>query len=291
MLLTLLCWFAIIFFFAATARKAMEYAKKPMHGRQDLYPIPLEDSERAKYGGSYYEDQKWFEKPRKKNELGMVIDMLGEMLFIKKLFKKQQKFWWISYSLHLGIYLFIGTLLLAGASVILPLGGILAALLGLAVNVCGLASGILVCVGTAGLLVKRIVDREFRSYTTPQEYFNLAALFAGGASGLIAFAANKFSYKHYKKVIYSMLHFKSLKSLNKPTVVHLLIICGLLVYIPLCKMSHYVGKYFTFHNVIWDNDPNLPGSKVEKKVIDEAGIKPAPEMQWAAPHYQPKKED
>lgn len=291
MLLTLLCWFAIIFFFAASIRKAMDYAKKPMHGRQDLYPIPLEDPKRAEYGGSYYEDQKWFEKPRKKNELGMVIDMLGEMLFIKKLFKKQQKFWWISYSLHLGIYLFIGTLLLAGISVILPFGGVIAALLGLAVNILGLAAGVLVCAGTAGLLVKRIVDREFRSYTTPQEYFNLAALFAGAASGLIAFASNKFSYKHYRKVISSMLHLKSMKDLNKPTVVHLLIICGLLIYIPLCKMSHYVGKYFTFHNVIWDNDPNLPGSKVEKKVIDEASIKPAPEMQWSAPHYQPQKED
>ena len=50
MLLTLLCWFAIIFFFAATVRKFMDYAKKPMHGRQDLYPIPGEPEEKAEHG-------------------------------------------------------------------------------------------------------------------------------------------------------------------------------------------------------------------------------------------------
>ena len=73
MLLTLLCWFAIIFFFAATVRKFMDYAKKPMHGRQDLYPIPGEEAEKAEHGGSYFEDQKWFEKPRKKNHVGEIV--------------------------------------------------------------------------------------------------------------------------------------------------------------------------------------------------------------------------
>ena len=101
MLLTLLCWFAIIFFFAATVRKFMDYAKKPMHGRQDLYPIPGEPEEKAEHGGSYFEDQKWWEQPRKKNHVGEIVDMLKEMLFIKKLFVKQRKFWWISYALHL----------------------------------------------------------------------------------------------------------------------------------------------------------------------------------------------
>ena len=100
MLLTLLCWFAIIFFFAATVRKFMDYAKKPMHGRQDLYPIPGEPEEKAEHGGSYFEDQKWWEQPRKKNHVGEIVDMLKEMLFIKKLFVKQRKFWWISYARH-----------------------------------------------------------------------------------------------------------------------------------------------------------------------------------------------
>lgn len=290
MLLTFLCWFAIIFFFAASIRKFQEYAKKPMHGRQDLYPIPGEDPERAKYGGSYYEDERWYELPRKKNVVGEVVDMLEEMLFIKKLFKKQKKFWWIAYSLHLGIYVFIAALVLTAVSVLLPFTGPIAALLSLAIGICGLTAGILVCVGTIGLLVKRVVDREFRSYTTPQEYFNLAFLFAGAFSGLVAFATNKFSFGYLSKIISSMFRLKPIKGLNKPTVLHLLLICGLMVYIPLCKMSHYVGKFFTFHKVLWDNAPNLPGSKVEETVIEEASIVPSDDMKWAAPHYQPAPE-
>ena len=283
MLLTLLCWFSIIFFFAATVRKFMDYAKKPMHGRQDLYPIPGEDPERAEYGGSYYEDQKWFEKPRKKNVVGELVDMFSEMLFIKKLFQKQRKFWWISYSLHLGIYVCIAMLVVATAGVLLPFTGILAGLVSLAVTLLGLASGLLICIGTAGLFVKRLTDREFRVYTTPQEFFNLGFLFAGAFSGLVAFASNKFSFGYVSKVISSMLHAKSLKDLNKPTKINLLLFCGLLIYIPVCKMSHYVGTYYTFHKVIWDNAPNVPGSKVEETIIAEADIKPSDDMKWSAP--------
>lgn len=283
MLLTLLCWFSIIFFFAATVRKFMDYAKKPMHGRQDLYPIPGEEKERAEYGGSYYEDQKWFEKSRKKNVVGELVDMFAEMLFIKKLFQKQRKFWWISYSLHLGIYVCIAMLVVATGGVLLPFSGILAGLVSLAVTVLGLASGLLICIGTAGLFVKRLTDREFRVYTTPQEFFNLGFLFAGAFSGLVAFASNKFSFGYVSKVISSMLHAKSLKGLNKATKINLLLFCGLLIYIPICKMSHYVGKYYTFHKVIWDNAPNVPGSKVEETVIAEADIKPSDDMKWSAP--------
>ena len=48
-------------------------------------------------------------------------------------------------------------------------------------------------------------------------------------------------------------------------------------------MSHYVGKYYTFHKVIWDNAPNVPGSKVEETIIAEADIKPSDDMKWSAP--------
>ena len=45
-------------------------------------------------------------------------------------------------------------------------------------------------------------------------------------------------------------------------------------------------RFFTFHNVIWDNEPNLPGSKIESEIIKQSKD-PKPANQWAAPHYQP----
>lgn len=285
MLITLFCLFAILFFIGASAKKAVDYAKKPMHGRQDLYPIPAEEKERARYGGSYYEDQKWYEKPREKNVVGEVIDMLEEMLFIKKLFKKQPKLWWLSYSLHLGIYCVIATVMIALAAVLLPFTGVMATLLTVALTVAGIAGGVLVTVGCAGLLVKRIVDHEFRNYTTPQEFFNLAFLMAGTLTGLGAWFANGRSFSFVKEVVGNVLKLKPTKGLNKITKLHLLIFGGLLIYIPLTKMSHYVGKYFAFHKVLWDNAPNLAGSKVDETFREEASIKPSADMQWSADHY------
>lgn len=288
MLLTLFCWFSILFFFGASIKKAMDYAKKPMHGRQDLYPIPAEDPERAEYGGSFYEEQGWYNKPQKKNLVGEVVDMLKEMLFIKKLFEKQRDFWWVSYSLHLGIYCVIAGIVLVAAAVTLPFTGVLAALLTLAITVTGLAAGVLVCVGVVGLIAKRIVDREFRVYTTPQEFFNLGLLGAGAFSGLLAWMTHGHSFGFAKNIVRSMLRFKPIRGLNKFGVIHVLLFGALLIYIPLCKMSHYVGKFFTFHKVLWENHPNLPGSKVEETIIEQASIKPDPDMQWSAPHYQPQ---
>ena len=64
MILTLICWVALIAFIGLTVKKFMEYGKLPQHGRQDLYPIPLESEEKIHYGGSYMEDDKWYEKER-----------------------------------------------------------------------------------------------------------------------------------------------------------------------------------------------------------------------------------
>lgn len=288
MLLTLFCWFAVLFFIVANIVKFMQYAKKPMHGRQDLYPIPAEDADRASYGGSFYEEQRWFEKPHERNLVGEIIDMLEEIFFIKKLFTKQRKFWWISYALHLGIYCVIASLVIVLAVTLLPFTGALAALAGFAATATALAGGVMVCAGTLGLIVKRIVDREFRSYTTPQEFFNLGFLFAGAFSGILAWISHGRSIGFAKNVVSSMIHFRPIRGLNRFSVVHILLFGGLLIYIPITKMSHYIGKFFAFHQVIWENEPNLPGSNVEEKIIEQANIKPDADMQWSAPHYQNK---
>ena len=288
--LTLFCWFAVLFFFGASAWKFKEYADKPMHGRQDLYPVPGERPDRAEYGGSYYEEQRWFEKEHHKNHVGEIKDMLIEIFFIKKLFTHQRKLWWMSYSLHLGIYFVFAAIAIAFATVLLPFTGILASLLGFAVMACGSIGGLLVVVGTCALLYKRITDHEFRNYTTPQEYFNLGFLCLGAITGLLAFITNGFSFGFVKKIVWNMLHLKPMKGLNKPAILHLLVFGALIIYIPVTKMSHYVGKYFAFHKVLWDNAPNLRGSKVESTIEDEASIKPSADMQWSAPHYHPAPE-
>ena len=69
-------------------------------------------------------------------------------------------------------------------------------------------------------------------------------------------------------------------------VIHILLLGFISFYIPLTKLSHYVGKFFTFHKVIWDNEPNLPGSKVEANILAAQQKPKDPNAKkWAAPHW------
>jgi len=47
-------------------------------------------------------------------------------------------------------------------------------------------------------------------------------------------------------------------------------------------MMHYVAKYFTYHKVRWDDEPNKPGTGLERKLqaqLDQSAG-------WSAPHIQ-----
>ena len=284
MILTLICWVALIAFIGLSVKKFMEYGKLPQHGRQDLYPIPLESDEKMHYGGSYMEEDKWYEKERHHNLKGEIVDMLVEMLFIKKLFVNQNNFWWLSYSLHLGMYVAIAWSVLMLFGAFLPEGFLYTAavLLG---TVCGIAAGVLMTVGCIGLLCKRLFVKEFKNYTTPQEYFNLIALMAVSVSGLLVWLGDM-KFEFGRNIARAMFTFSPIADVTPMLTVFIVLLAFISVYIPLTKLSHYVGKYYTFHKVIWDNEPNLPGSKVEANILaSQAKPKDPNALKWGAPHW------
>jgi hypothetical protein len=51
-------------------------------------------------------------------------------------------------------------------------------------------------------------------------------------------------------------------------------------YIPFTHMSHFVGKYFTYHAVRWDDAANQRGGVIEKSMAEYLTYRPT----WAAPH-------
>ena len=291
MILTLFCWVSLIAFIGFSAKKAMYYAKMPQHGRQDLYPIPLESEEKMHYGGSYFEEDNWNEKERHHNLKGEIIDMLVEMLFIKKLFVNQNDFWWLSYSLHLGMYAAIAWSVLLVVGAFLPQAGILFTIVNLLVTIAGLVAGVLMTVGAIGLLYKRLCVREYKIYTTPQEVFNLVALLAVGLTGLLTWFTTGMNFDYGYAMVRAMFTFSPLAAQFGGAVpamltIHILLLGFISFYIPLSKLSHYVGKFFTFHKVIWDNEPNLPGSKVEANILAAQQKPKDPNAKkWAAPHW------
>ncbi|UWG98404.1 respiratory nitrate reductase subunit gamma [Dehalobacter sp. DCM] len=274
MLLTIYLFISVLFFIVFSAYKAWKYASMPIHSRLELYPVPKEAG-RASYGGSYYEEVEWWNKPRQVSHGNEIKDMLQEMLFIKKLFENHQRLWWPSYSFHIGIYfLFLWTIcLLIGTA--WPEQAIT-----YLINITGVAGFVLASIGNIALLIRRITDHDMRKYTTPQEYFNLFLILAVLLSGIYAWSGNVLFFLP-REIIHQLLTFQALQ-VDPAVLIHLILLSFMFIYIPLSKMNHYVGKFFTFHKVLWENEPNLPGSKVEKELMEAAAHPPA--TKWSAPH-------
>jgi hypothetical protein len=51
-------------------------------------------------------------------------------------------------------------------------------------------------------------------------------------------------------------------------------------YLPFTHMTHFFSKYFTYHFVRWNDEPNIPGSKMEK-ALSKALNYP---INWSAKH-------
>lgn len=290
MLLLVFIYLAIILFFVLSIGKAVKIAKMPMHNRWEIYPVPIEKG-RSHYGGSFYEEYLWWEKPREKSLTNEIVEMLKEMFFIKNLFDNQRTLWWFSFPFHFGMYLvaawtvllWIGSFVVKAGIAVAPDAVWWASLLYYLTLLTGIIGGLMFTFGSLGLLFKRIFDLAMKNYTTPQEYFNLTLLFATGLTGLILWASDPF-FHGARELSINFFSFQALPT-NFVMTLHLIFLGALIIYIPSSKMSHYVGKYFTFHKVLWENEPNLPGSNLMKK-IEEAKHYP-PGENWSATHFHP----
>lgn len=289
MVLSLVAYLAIILFLGLSVYKACQLAKLPMHGRMDLYPVPKEKGH--EHGGSYYEEVLWWSKPREVSHLTEIVEMLKEILFIKTLFDNQRPFWWISYALHLGIYFLMAWTILLVAGAVSILNGIVIAanttsiwglLLYYLTFLTGFVGLILATVGSALLIIRRMFDATLKKYTTPQEYFNLALIFVTLITGILAWGVGP-SFQAAREATANLVTFTSFPA-SPLIVLNVILVAILLTYIPLSKMSHYVGKYFTFHTVLWDNSPNLKGSAMEEKVKNSTSYRPT--TSWSAPHIK-----
>ena len=280
---------AVLLFFGLSAYKAYQYARMPLHGRMELYPVPAEEG-RQNYGGSYMEEPEWWRKPHQVSKAAELIEMMKEMLFIKKLFEHQRSLWWISYAFHLGIYILIVWFLLVAAGALTNLAGgsvslhhsLWTALLYYSTIVTGIAGFIMTTAGVALLLLRRIFDPVLKKYTTPLEYLNLLLLMAALASGIAVWGTD-LTFEYSRQAAMGIMTLSL--SADVWMAIHLILLEVILIYIPLSKMSHYVGKYFSFHKILWENEPNVAGSIIEQKLNITAGAQN--QGIWAAPHMQP----
>lgn len=267
--------------------RAFKYYNTPIHLRWELYPVAHE-AEKVRHGGSYYEDLNWWEKPPRPSLIAELKGMIPEMIFVKGLWEHNRKLWYRSFPFHFGLYLLIG---FAG---LLILGAVLE-LAGVAVNaeaspagrvvfyltyVAGVPGMVLVLLGSLGLIHRRMTDPDMADFTYFSHYFNLLLILATALFVLLAWVVADPGFSRLRDFIAGLLTFSPPESLNALIIVEVALAAFLAAYIPFTNLSHPIAKYFTYHRVKWDDEPNLPGSRVEKK-INRALRYP---VTWAAPH-------
>jgi nitrate reductase gamma subunit len=269
---------AVIFIY-----KAKNMAGLPPHLRWELAPVPHEKG-KSHYGGSYLEEFEWWTKPREKSLINEAVYMFKEIFFLKGVLEHNKKLWYFSFPFHFGLYLLGAMVAFIFVNTVLGLLGLsqyeniftslisLFALIGYGIGT----------IGTLGLLASRTANPNLRNFNTGGTIFNLIVLLVFFITGLYAFMTNAGFSVDMTRFTSGLL--TADMSLILPASITLHCIMGLLflAYLPFTRMIHFVAKYFTYHDVRW-NDAPMPGDKrLEKQVQDLLGQK----VTWAAPHVK-----
>jgi nitrate reductase gamma subunit len=265
----------------------------PLHLRWELYPVKHEPGEKAIYGGSYMEEPNWWEKVRKRSLGNELKFMIPEIFFLRGLREENPGLWKVSFPFHFGLYLLIGTLILlfigAWAMIfgirIVPGKGAIASFLYYGTILAGSLGLIMGAGGSAALLRRRLREPALRNYSGVMDYFNLISLLILFAVSLLAWLLNDPSFDGARAYIYGLLTFggqpqgyAAARSLLGAAAI---IVASLVIaYIPFTHMSHMFMKYFMYHSVRWEDEPNIKGSRVEAAILQNLGLKPT----WAASH-------
>jgi nitrate reductase gamma subunit len=276
----------LIICLAGCIRRIWLYARTPLHLRWELYPVPHEGPYRAAYGGSYFEAQEWWRKPRVNHRWHEWRVMAEEILLLKSLREFNRLLWLPSFLFHFGLYLAIATAALgalAGISdslfAIHTNAGITGTLDAL-VTTSGLAAAVLVIAGACGLLARRIADPVLKNSTKPADLFHLVLFIATSAlviGGLLMRGPGDASLAGFVR---GTFHFDRGVQVSSWFGAGVILGSVLIAYIPFTHMAHFVAKYFAWHSVRWDDRRNERGSETEAAIASNLGRKPT----WAAKH-------
>lgn len=286
-ILKLTSYAAVLIFIIGIAYRWWKWSSMPIHLRWELYPVPHEPG-RAKYGGGYLEEELWWTKNRNTSVIGELKELLGEMLFIKRIYGNNKRLWALTYPFHLGIYLILvwfllvllGAVTTLYAHALVPLSSTWSIFLYYATIVVGIAGASLATAGGFGLLIRRLINPILRDYTTIPDYFNLTMVLLALVTGLASWFNDPY-FNYARAFALSIINpLVSPPHLNPVILVHVIALQALVAYIPFSKITHFIGKYFTYHRVLWEDEPG--SSELSSRVGELMALK----MPWNAPHIK-----
>ncbi len=271
---------------AASTVRAVTYARQPIHLRWELYPVPHEDPDLVRHGGSYFERSEWWRVPRHFNLAGELGFMIPEMLFLKALREVNRPLWFRSFPFHFGLYLLAGAAALVFATAVAALSGAITPA-GRFVNGARWVYGpmgaiglVLAIAGAIGLLHRRVTDAGLRSLTTPADIFNL--VFFVVAFGLVGVGSlvGPAGSPGVMSIAVGLLTWDTTLPIAPVLGAGLAATALLAAYIPMTHMSHFVAKFFTYHRVRWDDAPAAESRRIAAAMAAYLAYKP----DWSAAH-------
>ena len=289
----LLCYLALVSFAITVVARFVMWSRLPMHVRWELYPVPHEPREKARYGGSFKEEADWRKLPRKTSQLGAVKATIPEVLLLSSVKAHNRQLWLRTFPFHMGLYLAgaaVGLALLVGFSGVLAprlFAGSLARLAHAMVLVLGVAGLGLGTLGALALLIRRLTLPALRAHTVPADLFNLAFFIVTFTCALLTFFLADTNADQAMAFAVNLTSFNMVPLPGDGMdgilpVATVALSSSLIAYIPLTHMSHFVGKYFAYHSIRWNDTPNLAGGPQEAKI----GRLLSYNVSWSAEHIR-----
>ncbi len=277
----LISYASIAVFLLAVVTRFLRIQRYPINLRWEVYPVPSEGA-RSRHGGSRLEEVDWWEKEQKKDHVTEMRHMIPEMVFLQALFEHNRKLWLRSFPFHFGLYLLAGCGGILFVAALLSLAGItLPALLLSGAGLVGAVGVVLSLLGALGLIWMRFFDKDLVPYTNASHVFNL--VFFVVALGLLVLACREAAWDigAFQAYVESLLRGDLSRASGGPWMQAALIVLSLLVaWVPLTHMSHFFVKWFTWHKIRWDDEPNVRGGRIEK-LVQQALESP---VSWSAAH-------
>jgi len=281
--LLIISYVLIAIFVVTFIYKTIKMAKLPIHLRWELAPVPHEKG-KSHYGGSYLEEYDWWTKKREKSLIDEAVYMGKEIFLLKGVFEHNKKLWYLSFPFHFGMYVLTGAAVLTFIFAVLP-SSLLSSeglIVGSVIEILAAIGFIIGIVGTIGLLIRRLFDPNLKNYTSGSAIFNLIFLLALFVTGVLSIINAPDFYGEMTQYAQSLIFANTSGVLSGIVAVHCLITLLFLAYLPFTKMLHFLAKYFTYHEVRWNDSPMAGNKKMQQEVIDLLNQK----VTWAAPHLK-----
>ena len=262
--------------------RTLAIIRLPLHLRWELAPIPHEKG-KGRYGGSYLEEYEWWNKPQPRSRIAPIIYMVKEIFLLRSIWKHNRPLWPLTFAFHIGIYLTLGMLLLSVVNAVFIIADVPLSVLNVSLRIASVLAVVgylLGGLGAIGLMLKRALDCNLRPFNTVSKYFNLLFLGAVFISGGYTWLHSGDFASEMSFFIKRLITFDAGVTVTFPLSLHIVISLLFILYLPWTNMIHFIAKYFTYHEIRWDDKP-----QDEKMGKELRGLRAQP-VSWSATHVR-----